>query len=245
MLNPSDDHRWVQFYQQIIDSQGSDQASSAAINPGESTEFIDTTTGPGDKSIQKVFSGSPKRGGSPGLSPKPIRRRSRASKRTPATVLNANTNNFRALVQQFTGCPSTAISFKGPVNLSFSNYQPQDRAAASALNNYPYSNHTASSFSSASVSLSASYGQQQSGLAAQLQPESTNYYPQRGSSVFSFMSNDVAGTTATTNGFVSGQISTMELETAMSLDEGFAAMDSSNMSVHGLPTTSPNSFSWG
>ncbi|XP_041023180.1 VQ motif-containing protein 22-like [Juglans microcarpa x Juglans regia] len=53
---------------------------------------------------------------------KPIRRRSRASKRTPTTLLNANTSNFRALVQQFTGCPSTAISFgnqRGPVNLNF------------------------------------------------------------------------------------------------------------------------------
>ncbi|KAF3949029.1 hypothetical protein CMV_025044 [Castanea mollissima] len=42
---------------------------------------------------------------------KPIRRRSRASKKTPTTLLNANTNNFRALVQQFTGCPSASISF--------------------------------------------------------------------------------------------------------------------------------------
>lgn len=53
---------------------------------------------------------------------KPIRRRSRASKKTPTTLLNANANNFRALVQQFTGCPNTPISFRnqrGPVNLNF------------------------------------------------------------------------------------------------------------------------------
>ncbi|KAI9126677.1 hypothetical protein K1719_002273 [Acacia pycnantha] len=54
---------------------------------------------------------------------RPIRRRSRASKRTPTTLLNANTTNFRALVQQFTGCPSsTAMSFdvyKGPITLNF------------------------------------------------------------------------------------------------------------------------------
>ncbi|KAL2343614.1 hypothetical protein Fmac_004899 [Flemingia macrophylla] len=54
---------------------------------------------------------------------KPIRRRSRASKRTPSTLLKANTSNFRALVQQFTGCPTTtAMSFaihKGPITLNF------------------------------------------------------------------------------------------------------------------------------
>ncbi|OIV91647.1 hypothetical protein TanjilG_26500 [Lupinus angustifolius] len=56
---------------------------------------------------------------------KPIRRRSRASKRTPITLLNANTTNFRALVQQFTGCPNTTMSslsiHKGPITLNFKN----------------------------------------------------------------------------------------------------------------------------
>ncbi|KAM3361529.1 hypothetical protein P3S68_016383 [Capsicum galapagoense] len=53
---------------------------------------------------------------------KPIRRRSRASKKTPTTHLNADASNFRALVQQFTGC-HTANTFlgahKGPINLNF------------------------------------------------------------------------------------------------------------------------------
>lgn len=52
----------------------------------------------------------------------PVRRRSRASKKTPTTHLNADASNFRALVQQFTGC-HTANTFlgahKGPINLSF------------------------------------------------------------------------------------------------------------------------------
>lgn len=51
---------------------------------------------------------------------KPIRRRSRASKKTPTTLLKVNPRNFRALVQQFTGCdgaPSTC--YKGPVTLNF------------------------------------------------------------------------------------------------------------------------------
>ncbi|XAR56090.1 hypothetical protein NMG60_11036413 [Bertholletia excelsa] len=44
---------------------------------------------------------------------KPTRRRSRISKKTPITHLNANSTNFRALVQQFTGCrrSSTTLSF--------------------------------------------------------------------------------------------------------------------------------------
>ncbi|KAI4308616.1 hypothetical protein L6164_031672 [Bauhinia variegata] len=37
---------------------------------------------------------------------KPVRRRSRASRRTPTTLLNTDTTNFRAMVQQFTGGPS-------------------------------------------------------------------------------------------------------------------------------------------
>ncbi|GMN56038.1 hypothetical protein TIFTF001_025161 [Ficus carica] len=61
-------------------------------------------------------------GGTSTTMSKPIRRRSRASKKTPTTLLNANANNFRALVQKFTGCPKDSLSLadqKGPVNLNF------------------------------------------------------------------------------------------------------------------------------
>ncbi|XP_066325087.1 calmodulin-binding protein 25-like [Miscanthus floridulus] len=37
---------------------------------------------------------------------KPARRRSRASRRAPVTLLNTDTTNFRAMVQQFTGIPA-------------------------------------------------------------------------------------------------------------------------------------------
>ncbi|KAI9122474.1 hypothetical protein K1719_006314 [Acacia pycnantha] len=51
------------------------------------------------------------------------KRRSRASKTAPVTKLSANASNFRALVQQFTGCPTTPLSigdpFKGPITLNF------------------------------------------------------------------------------------------------------------------------------
>ncbi|KAL0542573.1 hypothetical protein IC582_017642 [Cucumis melo] len=52
------------------------------------------------------------------------RRRSRASRKAPTTLLNASTSNFRDLVQQFTGFHAAGASLplgshKGPVNLSF------------------------------------------------------------------------------------------------------------------------------
>ncbi|KAF8687283.1 hypothetical protein HU200_042963 [Digitaria exilis] len=47
---------------------------------------------------------------------KPARRRSRASRRAPVTLLNTDTANFRAMVQQFTGIPTPpAGAFGGPV----------------------------------------------------------------------------------------------------------------------------------
>ncbi|KAB1200572.1 hypothetical protein CJ030_MR0G006933 [Morella rubra] len=114
MPSPSDQY-WVQrpFYDQAIYVQPviSQGLSDATVVTSE------TVMGTNDSPTATNGCLTPK-----GTVSKPVRRRSRASKRTPTTLLNANTNNFRALVQQFTGCPSTAISFgnsKGPVNLEF------------------------------------------------------------------------------------------------------------------------------
>lgn len=41
---------------------------------------------------------------------KPVRRRSRASRRTPTTLLNTDATNFRAMVQQFTGSPAAPFN---------------------------------------------------------------------------------------------------------------------------------------
>ncbi|TKY72679.1 VQ motif-containing protein 22 [Spatholobus suberectus] len=113
--------QWMQFYQQpLMDGHGHDHAlapntegladatvmttSPTPTMPSESNSILSQLTPKGNVS-------------------KPIRRRSRASKRTPTTLLNANTTNFRALVQQFTGCPSTTMStlgvHKGPITLNF------------------------------------------------------------------------------------------------------------------------------
>lgn len=45
-----------------------------------------------------------------GRGARPIRRRSRASRRTPTTLLNTDTTNFRAMVQHFTGSPAAAAT---------------------------------------------------------------------------------------------------------------------------------------
>ncbi|KAE8679716.1 Choline-phosphate cytidylyltransferase B [Hibiscus syriacus] len=50
---------------------------------------------------------------------KPARKRSRASRRTPTTLLNTDTTNFRAMVQQFTGCPSFAAGSAHPGGPTF------------------------------------------------------------------------------------------------------------------------------
>ncbi|GJN19112.1 hypothetical protein PR202_gb06350 [Eleusine coracana subsp. coracana] len=64
--------------------------------------------------------GSPSRpSGGPGVEGgrvgKPARRRSRASRRAPVTLLNTDTANFRAMVQQFTGIPAGPYGPGGPV----------------------------------------------------------------------------------------------------------------------------------
>ncbi|PIN04623.1 hypothetical protein CDL12_22849 [Handroanthus impetiginosus] len=52
---------------------------------------------------------------------KPIRRRSRASRRTPTTLVNTDTTNFRAMVQQFTGGPhaTSTAALQLPNTVSF------------------------------------------------------------------------------------------------------------------------------
>ncbi|KAL3523131.1 hypothetical protein ACH5RR_015965 [Cinchona calisaya] len=70
---------------------------------------------------------------------KQVRRRSRASRRTPTTLLNATIKNFRTLVQQYTGSHSTtsaSTSGKGPITLSFGSSSQQQ-------NDFPASFETA------------------------------------------------------------------------------------------------------
>lgn len=96
-MSISSNNEWLQYYQQ----------TTALLNQ--------------DHGHQHLHQGGHAGGTSTTMS-KPIRRRSRASKKTPTTLLNANANNFRALVQKFTGCPKDSLSLadqKGPLNLNF------------------------------------------------------------------------------------------------------------------------------
>ncbi|GLT49490.1 hypothetical protein SLA2020_230420 [Shorea laevis] len=93
---------WMQFYE-----QGAFDGVGAASFPDATTVTASVMTSDGNLS---PVSSSPV---------KSTRRRSRASKKAPTTLLNANASNFRALVHQFTGCPTRPLSRRGPVNLNF------------------------------------------------------------------------------------------------------------------------------
>ncbi|XWS62336.1 hypothetical protein CRYUN_Cryun06bG0002400 [Craigia yunnanensis] len=108
---------WIQLYQQTFDT-----------SVGFSDAATLTTTSCATSRSNKLSPNNSFVAGDhltpKGCISKPIRRRSRASKMTPTTLLNADAKNFRSLVQQFTGCrrPSTSISFgnpRGPVSINF------------------------------------------------------------------------------------------------------------------------------
>ncbi|KAK6240328.1 hypothetical protein SCA6_005717 [Theobroma cacao] len=106
---------WMQLYQQTVDT-------SFGISDATTVTTSSVTSGNNLSPSSSFAAGdhlTPK-----GCVSKPTRRRSRASKRTPITLLKADAKNFRSLVQQFTGCRrrSTSISFgsqRGPVNINF------------------------------------------------------------------------------------------------------------------------------
>lgn len=127
--------QWLHYYHQptasvtnpvaAVTSGGHSETTTSTIM---TTSFMTTNTSTisSPSNSTSMLSGTnhlnPQGGGTVA---RPIRRRSRASRRTPTTLLNASTTNFRSLVQQFTGCHNTykgSNSFgtqKGPLNLSF------------------------------------------------------------------------------------------------------------------------------
>ncbi|QHO60111.1 hypothetical protein HN873_010728 [Arachis hypogaea] len=133
----TDHHKWMmQLYEQPqMDCDGSNMAppimeafSDATVvttmSPESSSMMMlsQISNSSSSTSISNVQLLSPKRNNNNNSAFKPIRKRSRASRRTPTTLLNANTNNFRELVQKFTGCGSTHMSLsihKGPITLNF------------------------------------------------------------------------------------------------------------------------------
>ncbi|KAL5741756.1 hypothetical protein ACOSP7_028488 [Xanthoceras sorbifolium] len=102
MSGPSD---WSQFYQQNL----SVQMVSSGINPTNNPITIASSNPHASGSSTNTQTQlSPE-----GRVSKPARRRSRASRRTPTTLLNTDTTNFRAMVQQFTGGPSAPFGSSG------------------------------------------------------------------------------------------------------------------------------------
>ncbi|XP_061344160.1 VQ motif-containing protein 22-like [Gastrolobium bilobum] len=89
MSGPND---WLHFYQQNLPAG---QVLPSSVS--EATTVTTTITTPTQLSPEGRVS-------------KPIRRRSRASRRTPTTLLNTDTTNFRAMVQQFTGGPTAPFA---------------------------------------------------------------------------------------------------------------------------------------
>ncbi|XP_021274267.1 VQ motif-containing protein 22-like [Herrania umbratica] len=126
MSGPTD---WAQFYQQNLSVQeapnrGRVVPSESVFGDQGSDATVVTTTITSSSAPSPLGSGPA--GSSAGhLSPegrvaKPLRRRSRASRRTPTTLLNTDTTNFRAMVQQFTGGPSAPFpGHSGGPNFGF------------------------------------------------------------------------------------------------------------------------------
>lgn len=124
---------WFQYYQQTtapatpaIAAGGHSNTTSTIVTTSFTTNNnISTPTNSTTSIVSETYTHlNPQ-----ATSAKPIRRRPRNSRRTPTTLLNASTANFRSLVQKFTGCHNTKTSLnfqKGPVNLSFGKSRSQN-----------------------------------------------------------------------------------------------------------------------
>lgn len=117
MSAPSD---WGQFYhQQNLSASnfggdgGLSEATVVTTSVTSAASAIPTSLGGSGNSPSSSAGGhlSPE-----GRVSKPVRRRSRASRRTPTTLLNTDTTNFRAMVQQFTGGPSAPFAAGSQLN---------------------------------------------------------------------------------------------------------------------------------
>lgn len=120
MSGPND---WMQFYQQNFATQAPSPPglSAPAVNlltPADSTVLSNMTT----TSPNMNRDSNPDRLSAEGSVSRPARRRPRASRRTPVTTMSTDAANFRAMVQHFTGAPSTTSApeaSRGGMNVEF------------------------------------------------------------------------------------------------------------------------------
>ncbi|KAJ4982130.1 hypothetical protein NE237_032967 [Protea cynaroides] len=112
MAGPSD---WLRFYGRSFTAE-----ESPPPPPTSSSIFSRISDAPVVTSVitparTGISTGSSSTSSTVQLNPegrvaKPNRRRSRASRRSPTTLLNTDTTNFRAMVEQFTGLGSTPFA---------------------------------------------------------------------------------------------------------------------------------------
>ncbi|XP_062095469.1 VQ motif-containing protein 22-like [Humulus lupulus] len=185
---------WLQYYHQNLLDDEEPINHHDILSAVMSSESLGS---PGSPS--PTASHDPQQGCAVSTPSKPVRRRSRASKKTPTTLLNANANNFRTLVQQFTGCP-TPISFanqKGPLNLNFGlkNATPM----IEPFRNYNYRNQTHQPSVAPQQNLLHLQLQQQQQQLHQSYFEDSNYNQLNQVDQLSYSSH--SGSTITSNGF--------------------------------------------
>ncbi|PWA41842.1 VQ motif-containing protein 22 [Artemisia annua] len=92
----SNNNEWLQIYQNNLVTGQSQPvrfgwSGDVVTDATTVTTTTSTTASSGNNQLGRV------------IRPNNPRRRSRASRRTPTTLLNTDTSNFRAMVQQFTG----------------------------------------------------------------------------------------------------------------------------------------------
>ncbi|KAK1304299.1 hypothetical protein QJS10_CPB11g01449 [Acorus calamus] len=115
---------WAQTFQRAWSNPLQQPPPSAAAAAAAITSEASTVT-----AASSSNAGPPGVEGRVGKTP---RRRSRASRKPPTTLLNTDPSNFRAMVQRFTGVPSggfpPAFQSNGPSTMSFG-YQDQQAMA--------------------------------------------------------------------------------------------------------------------
>ncbi|GJR53831.1 VQ motif-containing protein 22-like protein [Tanacetum coccineum] len=110
----SNNNEWLQIYQNNLVA-----GQSQPIRFGWSGDVVTDATTVTTTASNTASSGSNQLGRV--IRPNNPRRRSRASRRTPTTLLNTDTTNFRAMVQQFTGGGGGPTAFASPPT-SLNNY---------------------------------------------------------------------------------------------------------------------------
>lgn len=139
MNNPSSGQgEWVQFYHRT--PTGGAVVAPRAISvfgevPAVSEATVVTTTVASPSISGPILTGPGTAAPgththSPGEGPggRPVRKRGRAARRAPTTVLNTDLNNFRALVQQYTGARTAPFS---------SMFRPDVRVANFGFDSHP------------------------------------------------------------------------------------------------------------